>query len=172
MSSTNMSQAPTSDERATRRGTRGAAIATRKAVTSRHLGVGVLAWLRLVRVYQKVEQLSAEQMRKVGLTMGQFDVLAQVGAAEGATQQEVADALLVTKSNVCQLLDRMEDAGLVERRQQGRAKHLHLTPAGRRLYDEIVPAHERQIAELFSALSPEEQGQLLGLLRKVDRALG
>ena len=166
-----MGQAGVSDERATRRGARGAAVAARRAATSRHLGVGVLAWLRLVRVFQKVEQLSVERMRQVGLTMGQFDVLAQVGAAEGATQQEVADALLVTKSNVCQLLDRMEEAGLVERRQQGRAKHLHLTPAGRRLYDEIVPAHERQIAELFSALTPEEQGQLLGLLRKVDRAL-
>ena len=167
-----MSQALFQDGRTARRGARGAAIAAHRAATSRHIGVGVLAWLRLVRVYQKVEQRSTERMRDVGLTMGQFDVLAQVGAAEGATQQEVADALLVTKSNVCQLLDRMEEAGLVERRQQGRAKHLHLTPAGRRLYDQVVPAHERQIAELFSALTPEEQGQLLGLLRTVDRALG
>ena len=160
-----------SDERATRRVARGAAIAARRAATSRHLGVGVLAWLRLARVFQKVEQVSAERMREAGLTMGQFDVLAQVGAAEGATQQEVADALLVTKSNVCQLLDRMERAGLVERRQQGRANHLFLTPAGRRLHDAVVPAHEQQIAELFSALSPEEQVQLLGLLRTLDRAL-
>src|SRR5918998_98230 len=149
---------------------RDAATVDGRAVSSRHIGLGVLAWLRLVRVFQKVEQRSAEKMREAGLTMGQFDVLAQVGAAEGATQQQVADALLVTKSNVCQLLDRMEEAGLVERRQQGRAKHLHLTPAGRRLYDEIVPAHARQIAELLSALAPEEQGHLLGLLRKLDRA--
>ena len=160
----------TSDERATKPVTLAAPVDARRA-RPHHLDVSVRAWLRLVRVFQKVEQVSTERMREAGLTMGQFDVLAQVGAAEGATQQEVADALLVTKSNVCQLLDRMEAAGLVERRQQGRAKHLHLTPAGRRLYDDIVPAHERQIAELFSALAPEEQGQLLGLLRKVDRAL-
>ena len=156
---------------ATKRAARGAAITARRAATSRHLGAGVLAWLRLARVFQKVEQISSDRMREVGLTLGQFDVLAQIGAAEGATQQEVADALLVTKSNVCQLLDRMEEAGLVERRQQGRANHLHLTRAGRRLYDEIVPAHEQQIAELFSALVPDEQRQLLGLLRKVDRSL-
>src|SRR5687768_7913163 len=95
----------------------------------------VRAWLRLVRVFQKVEQSSQEEMRQEGLTVGQFDVLAQVGAAEGATQQQVADALLVTKSNVCQLLDRMERAGLVERRQDGRMNHLYLTPEGRRLHD-------------------------------------
>lgn len=160
----------TTDAQITKRAT-SAAPAAQRGARPYHLDVSVRAWLRLVRVFQKVEQVSTERMREAGLTMGQFDVLAHVGAAEGANQQEVADALLVTKSNVCQLLDRMEAAGLVERRQQGRAKHLYLTSAGRRLYDEVVPAHERQIAELFSALAPEEQGQLLGLLRKVDRAL-
>ena len=136
------------------------------------LQTGVLAWLRLARVFQKVEQAAADEIRKHGLSLGQLDVLIQVGATEGATQQEVADALLVTKSNVCQLLDRMERAGLVERRQQGRANHLYLTPAGRRLREAVLPAHEARIAELFSTLAPEEQVQLLGLLRRLDRALG
>jgi len=131
----------------------------------------VVAWLRLTRVFQKVEQASLEEFRNAGISAGQFDVLAQVGAAEGATQQQVADALLVTKSNVCQLLDRMERAGLVERRQHGRTNHLYLTPEGKRLHDRIVPAHERHIIELFSALSAEEQATLMGLLRKLDHAL-
>ena len=163
----------------TRAGTRRPArrpadVVTRRAagMVVRRAGPGVPAWVRLARVFHKVQQATVEQIRQAGLTVGQFDVLAQVGSAEGATQQEVADALLVTKSNVCQLLDRMEESGLVERRQQGRAKHLFLTPAGRRLYDDIVPAHERQIAELFSALSPNEQKRLLELLRTLDRALG
>ena len=136
------------------------------------LGAGVLAWDRLGRVFEKVEQATVEELRGRGLSLGQFDVLAQVGAAEGATQQEIADALLVSKSNVCQLLDRMEEAALVERRQEGRSNHLFLTAAGRHLYGELVPAHERRIAELFSALSPAEQARLAGLLRKLDRALG
>ncbi len=141
-------------------------------ITGRRPDASVRAWLRLVRVFQKVEQASLDDIRREGLSMGQFDVLAQVGAAEGSTQQQVADALLVTKSNVCQLLDRMERAGLVERRPDGRANRLYLTPAGRQLYDRVVPAHERLIAEQLSALSPTEQVQLLGLLRRVDRALG
>jgi hypothetical protein len=36
----------------------------------------------------------------------------------------------------------------------------------------VAPAHGDLIAKQFAALSPEEQVQLLGLLRKVDRALG
>ncbi|MBI4492112.1 MAG: MarR family transcriptional regulator [Chloroflexi bacterium] len=132
----------------------------------------VLAWLRLVRVFLKVEHASTEHLRRQGLSGAQFDVLAHVGAAEGITQQELADALLVTKGNVCQLLDRMERCGLLVRRQEGRANHLALTEQGRRLFEEVVPAHEALIAEQFSALAPEEQVQLLGLLRKLDRALG
>jgi DNA-binding MarR family transcriptional regulator len=132
----------------------------------------VLAWLRLARVFHKVEQAGAEHLRQFDLNLAQFDVLARVGAAEGLTQQAVADSLLVTKSNVCQLLDRMARAGLVARRPDGRANRLFLTPRGRELYDRVVPAHERLIAEQFSALSPSEQVQLLGLLRKLDRALG
>ena len=150
--------------------TRNNPTAARRAL--RRPGISIVAWLRLHRVFQKVDQASTDEFRREGLSVGQFDVLAQVGAAEGATQQQVADALLVTKSNVCQLLDRMERAGLVERRQHGRTNHLYLTPEGKQLHDRIVPAHERQIAELFSALTAEEQATLLGLLRKLDHSLG
>ncbi len=145
---------------------------TSTSTRSPRLAIGVLAWLRLARVFHKVEQATTDEVRGHGLSLGQLDVLIHVGAAEGATQQEVADALLVTKSNVCQLLDRMEQAGLVERRQSGRANHLFLTPAGRQLREHVLPAHEGRIAEQFSTLAPAEQVQLLGLLRKLDRALG
>jgi DNA-binding MarR family transcriptional regulator len=124
-----------------------------------------------MRVYQKVQQATGAELKQAGLSLGQFDVLAQVGASAGMTQQQVADALLVTKSNVCQLLDRMERAGLVERQQHGRTNHLYLTEDGRRLYDRIVPAHERQIAELFAGLDAEEQTTLLRVLRKLDHSL-
>ena len=123
----------------------------------------VLAWLRLARVYQKVDNASARHFRSHRLSTAQFDVLAQIGAAEGMTQQELAGALFVTKGNISQILDRMQQQGLVTRRQEGRTNCISLTEAGRRLYREVVPTQEAVIAELFSALSPDEQSQLLGL---------
>lgn len=131
----------------------------------------VLAWMRLARVFQKIDRASSEQLKGWNLSVAQFDVLAQVGAAEGCTQQELADRLLVTKGNVTQLLDRMERRGLIARRQEGRANCLHLTQTGRQLYDEVVPAQEDFIHERFSALSPDEQSSLFKLLRKLDRTL-
>ena len=131
----------------------------------------MLAWLRMLRVSQKVERDLAEQLKIWGLNNAQFDVLAHVGAAEGITQQELADSLLVTKGNVAQLLDRMQKRGLIERRPQGRINRLFLTEEGRRTFAEVVPIHETLIDEQLSVLSEEEQRQLFELLRRLDRAL-
>jgi DNA-binding MarR family transcriptional regulator len=130
-----------------------------------------LGWLRLMRVIQKIDRVSGEHLRAWDLSGAQFDVLAHVGASEGMTQQELADFLLVTKGNVCQLLDKLEGRGLISRHQDGRANRLFLTEVGRQMFDEVVPAHEAMISERFSALSRREQEQLHELLRKLDRAL-
>ncbi|HEX8259968.1 MAG TPA: MarR family transcriptional regulator [Rubrobacteraceae bacterium] len=131
----------------------------------------MLAWLRLLRVSQKVERDLARQLKLCGLNNAQFDVLAHVGAAEGITQQELADSLLVTKGNVAQLLGRMERRGLIERRSQGRTNRLFLTDEGRRTFTEVVPAHEALIDDRLSVLSEEDQKLLFELLRRLDRAL-
>ena len=132
---------------------------------------GVTAWVRLARVFTKMDRAMVGDLRARNLSMAQFDVLAQVGGHEGLTQQELADRLLVTKGNVCQLLDRMTQSGLLARRQEGRANRVFLTEAGWRLRAEIVPEHEAVIEQLFDALTPDEQRQLTALLRKLDRSL-
>src|SRR5438552_18228206 len=117
---------------------------------------GLLAWLRLVRAFQKVDRASTDSLRFRQLSPAQVDVLAKVGASEGISQQELANALLVTKGNVCQLLDKMEGTGLLERRPDGRVNRLFLTDQGRRVHDEVVPEHEAMLAERFSTLSEND----------------
>lgn len=131
----------------------------------------VPAWLRLVRVFQKVDRASVDLLRQWDLSVAQFDVLIQVGLAEGMTQQTLADRLLVTKGNVCQLLDRMEERGLLVRRQEGRANHLYLTEKGRSLRAESLPAQERLIEGIFATLPHAQQATLLATLRRLDHAL-
>src|SRR6202043_670486 len=128
----------------------------------------LLAWLMLVRVFQKVDRASTESLRCRQLSPAQLDVLAKVGSAEGISQQELADALLVTKGNVCQLLDKMEGSGLLERRPDGRVNRLFLTDLGRRGHDEGVPRHDALLAEKFRSLSETDQRELLRLLRQLE----
>jgi len=131
----------------------------------------VLGWLQLARLYQKIGRASAAHLRQWDLSVAQFDVLAHVGASEGLIQQELADGLLVTKGNVCQLLDKMDRRGLIVRRPEGRTNRVFLTSAGRTMFEDVVPAQENLISEQLSALSVKEQRKLLELLGRLDRAL-
>ena len=132
---------------------------------------GVLAWLRLARVFQKIDASSERFFRTQGLNTAHFDILAKVGAKPEMTQQELAGALLVTKGNISQLLAKLEQEGLVSRRQEGRTNCLSLTERGQALYKRVVPQQETLIAELLSPLSEDEQHELLRLLRKLDHEL-
>ena len=131
----------------------------------------MLAWLRLARVFQKIDARSERFLRSHDLSTAQFDVLAQIGAASGMTQQELADALLVTKGNISQLLGKMEHDGLIARRQEGRTNCLSLTERGQARFAAVVPQQEALIADLLAPLSDDEQRELLRLLRKLDQGL-
>jgi DNA-binding MarR family transcriptional regulator len=131
----------------------------------------VATWMRMVRVFHKMEHRLAQQMRANDLSMAQFDVLAQLRGNEGITQQALADRLLVTKGNVCQIIDRMEERGLLVRQQEGRVNRLFLTPCGRTLIERVVPEQEAVMAEQFASLSAAERDALLHALRQLDRSL-
>jgi DNA-binding MarR family transcriptional regulator len=75
-----------------------------------------------------------ERLRQIGLSVPQCDVLTTLTEAEGVSQQDLAKRLYVTKGNISGLLDRLEGAGLVERRAAAvdrRQYEIYLTPAGR-----------------------------------------
>jgi DNA-binding MarR family transcriptional regulator len=133
--------------------------------------IAVVAWLRLARIFQKIDRRTAGTLRDWNLSVSRFDVLNHAGAQEGRPQQDLARSLLVTKGNITQLLDAMEQDGLVERRKCGRTNLVYLTDEGRALRTRSLADHERRIVEEFSVLTPEETDTLLALLRKLDRAL-
>lgn len=135
---------------------------------------GILTWMRLARTYHKVQRVEMRALAKHGLTIAQFDVLARLSLHEGITQQALADELLVTKGNVCGLINRMVALGLVERRDDPddkRVNHLYLTLSGATLAQQVIPAHDMLLQSLMDGLTPDAQHQLLGLLRQLDHSI-
>jgi DNA-binding MarR family transcriptional regulator len=130
-----------------------------------------IAWLRLARIYHKIDHRTAVLMRMHGISVSRFDVLNHAGTPEGRTQQELANALLVTKGNITQLLDAMEGDGLIERRRDGRTKRVFLTEHGRCQRSTLVALQEAAIEDDFATLDDGERDTLLRLLRKLDRSL-
>lgn len=133
--------------------------------------LSVFLWIRLARVRRKYERAAMEELRCWNLSLAQFDVLMTLSVSEGMTQFDLAKRLLVTQGNITQLLDKLEQRGLLTRQQEGRTKCLLLTDQGRQLLTTVLPAHTLWNAEQFAGLSTVEQQQLLMLLRKLDHIM-
>jgi DNA-binding MarR family transcriptional regulator len=94
--------------------------------------------------------------RRFGITEAQFNVLNILGEApEGMSQRELGDFLVVDRSNVTGLLDRMEREGWVQRRPEPgdrRAHRVSLTASGRKLWKRALPAYDAALAELTAPI--------------------
>jgi DNA-binding MarR family transcriptional regulator len=113
-------------------------------------------WFRFIRLHRRVSAAIAAEMRAFGLSIPQFDLLSTLTEREGLTQQELAERLYVTKGNVSGLVDRLVEAGLVERRPSlgdRRSHALHLTRDGRRLAERAMAAQKRYVRQTLGRLS-------------------
>jgi len=116
-------------------------------------------------------------LRPLGLTDSQFNVLAllRFQSDGGALDQSTLGRMLVVnRSNVTGLVDRMERAGWVERtadRDDRRVKRVRLTAEGRRLLDRADRLYTQRVHEVMGALPEREREQLARTLEKVRAAL-
>lgn len=128
-----------------------------------------MLWFRITRIYNQSIREFNQHLKKWNLTAAQFDILVQVGSHERLSQQELANKLFVTKGNITQLLRKMEDLGLINRKQEWKTKYLILTEVGKEFFYEVVSKQEQFQASQFSNLNYKEKKQLLDLLRKIQK---
>ena len=108
-----------------------------------------------------------------GLTLGAISVLTVIDANPGIRQGAAAEALLIKRSNMTKLVNRLEREGLVRRHALGRDRRtvgLHLTAAGRRRLAPLLPAIARHDEAATRPLTPRERQTLVGLLAKLVEA--
>ena len=112
-------------------------------------------WFRFIRLNRRVTAAMAGELRGLGLSIPQFDALSTLTEREGMTQQDLAARLYVTKGNVSGLIDRLVEAGLVERRPipgDRRSHALYLTEAGADLATRGIVAQKAYVARTLGQL--------------------
>jgi len=149
-----------------------------QAEDARQRNLEARVWLRMLACANLIEGELRERMRTgFDSTLARFDVLAQLARPpEEPTMGELSQRLMVTKGSITDVIGRLEAARLVERKRDpddARVQRVRLTPRGRRLAAEMIPAHNERLAELLHAFGRADLkalDELLGRLRKVLRA--
>jgi DNA-binding MarR family transcriptional regulator len=112
----------------------------------------------------------AERVRPLELTPPQAGVIRRLGQFPGQSQRGLADALGMHAPRLVDLIDELEDRGLVARDRDPddrRNYAISLTDQGRRALTELAGvAREHELA-ITAALDDDERAQLLTLLRRV-----
>ena len=111
-----------------------------------------------------------QRAQTIGLTSAQWRVLAYLARCEGSNQASLADYMDMEPITLSRHLDRMEAAGLTERRpdpSDRRAHQLFLTDSARSLVTEFRAIASEVIAEALSGISEAEIERVVTLLLKV-----
>jgi DNA-binding MarR family transcriptional regulator len=112
---------------------------------------------------------------QTGMTLYDCALLMVIGQFAPIQSSELARRMDVTPSTISTYVQRLTQKGLVRMDrdpQDRRTWWLHLTESGQPAYQLIIAGTAQYTRDFLSALSPEEQQTLHGLLHKAAHALG
>lgn len=127
----------------------------------------------LLSCSRQAERVAGRHVDSMGLTLPQFDVLAELGDTAGMTVSDLSDRTLITRGTLKPVLDRLEDKGLLRRdrgTRDARQVLVSLTPAGQKVYEETFMPHVAYLRQFFDKLPEERQAALIALLRECEAA--
>jgi DNA-binding MarR family transcriptional regulator len=132
------------------------------------------AYYKLAEAYLLLADGDERVLSRYGLTPSQFGVLKLLDPTEGVRPIDLTGPLLLEKSSMSRLLDRLVEEQLVERiasPADRRSYRVVITQRGMELREQARHAHEQSISERLAALSPVEQQHLRGLLATLTQHL-
>jgi DNA-binding MarR family transcriptional regulator len=121
--------------------------------------------------------LSQELESACGLPLSWYDVLGQLCMApeQRLTMTELAGSIWITPSGLTRLVDRIEEAGLVERLAcpgDRRSLHIALTDAGKERFEQALPIHLDTVERHFAGLITDgEAGAVESALVRIATAV-
>jgi DNA-binding MarR family transcriptional regulator len=115
-----------------------------------------------------------QQVREVGVTGPQARLLLLLNRFPGENQSFYAELLEVEPITLCRMVDRLEEAGLIERRRDPgdrRAWRLHLTAKSRKTMEQLQHRVDSLVEEMLAGLSAAEHSELERLLKTIGSNL-
>ncbi|HEX7049922.1 MAG TPA: MarR family transcriptional regulator [Longimicrobiales bacterium] len=130
---------------------------------------------QLLHAAREVESRLERAVEERGLSLAKLGVLRSLVTKGGSLPLgRLADMLSCVRSNVTQLVDRLEAEGLVRREpdpQDRRSTLAVITEEGRERYEAASRAREEAEREILGGMSAERRKQLAALLHEVGTTI-
>lgn len=135
---------------------------------------GFDVWWLVGRTNMKVHRALTQLLSELDLTLAQHEILVAIWQSPDITQQQLAEKLLVVKSNVSALVTKLERNGLLQRvsdPSDNRNKRLILSPDGEELVIRSLEKQNQVIKKMASVLTDNELEELERIMTRVGGVL-
>ncbi len=108
-----------------------------------------------------------ERARVIGVTRPQWRTLTMLSRNEGINQGGLAELLEVEPITLCRMVDRLEEAGHLERRRDPndrRAWQIYLTESARPLLDQLRAIADELFEQALHGIDTDERARLTATL--------
>lgn len=125
----------------------------------------------LHRAAQRADSFFSNEIGKAGMTARQVVILLAVAERESSSQAELVEATGIDRSTIAEMVRRMVQKGLLERRRSradARAKLVRMTGEGERALKAMQPKAAKVDAALVAGLPTEQRKTLKELLRTIS----
>ncbi len=115
-----------------------------------------------------------QKARAIGLTRAQCSVLFRLSMQEGMNQARLAELMEMEPISLARLVDRMEQAGWIERRADPadkRARRLYMTAKAKPVYERMIAVGLETRGEALAGISQADRDRIVDLLIRVRRNL-
>jgi DNA-binding MarR family transcriptional regulator len=131
--------------------------------------------LAMLLVQNSLERRSEAFFQPFGLTASKFNILNLLSMKNGPMDQsELVDQLLVGKSSISIVLNRMVRDNLIRRESHPKDRRqvvLVITKKGREIWSKVAPDYEANVREVFGKVPPSHRNQFLQDLKKLHEAI-
>ncbi|WP_067830440.1 MarR family winged helix-turn-helix transcriptional regulator [Actinomadura kijaniata] len=131
-------------------------------------------WRTMLRAQAQISRrLQADLLADHDLALGSYDVLMHLGESPDGRlrMNDLADRVLLSRSGLTRLVDRLQREGLVERQSctsDARGLYAVLTPAGRARLAAATPTYQRGVREyVLGRLDADDLRQFGAILEKL-----
>jgi MarR family transcriptional regulator for hemolysin len=135
--------------------------------------ISSISWL-LADASRLIRKLADRRLGTIGVTRAQWQALANLRRMGPMTQAALAEMMEVETATVARLIDRLEAAGLIERRaeaQDRRVKLVTMTEKAAALMDEMGVIGQKLRDDMLVDLSPSELEALIASLTTIKSRL-